>query len=237
VDDARFFFTDRHGGVSAAPYATLNLGGGVGDDPASVAANRATVAERAGVPAERLVFMRQTHSRLVRTVVIGESVPPGVDGIVTAERGVALAVLVADCVPILARDPIAGVIAATHAGRIGAASGIALATIEAMAALGARPDRIRVLLGPAVCGRCYEVPADMRAAVDVDLPGSAAETSWGTPSLDLRRGIGEQLEAAGVGRVSADERCTVEDPALFSHRRDGLTGRFAGVIWRPALAG
>ena len=127
MDDARFFFTDRHGGTSAAPYATLNLGGGVGDDPAAVAANRATVAERAGVPAERLVFMRQTHSRVVHTVVVGESVPSGVDGIVTAERGVALAVLVADCVPILARDPVAGVIAAAHAGRVGAAAGIALA--------------------------------------------------------------------------------------------------------------
>ena len=141
----------------------------------------------------------------------------------------------ADCVPILAHDPVAGVIAAVHAGRVGAAAGIAIATIETMATLGASPDRISVVLGPAVCGRCYEVPADMRAEVDTELSGSAAETSWGTPSLDLRRGLGRQLETLGVETVSIDARCTIEDPALFSHRRDGLTGRFAGVIWRPAV--
>lgn len=227
------FFTNRRGGTSAAPYATLNLGGGVGDDPAAVAANRAIVAARAGVPDHRLVFMRQTHSRLVHAVALGEPVPDGVDGIVTADRGVALAVLVADCVPMLAHDPDAGVIAATHAGRNGAAAGIALATLEAMESLGARRERIRVLLGPAVCGRCYEVPAGMRADVDAVLPGSADETSWGTPSLDLRGGIRQQLAAVGVAEVVLDRRCTIEDHEFFSHRREGLTGRFAGVIWRP----
>lgn len=230
---ARMFFTTRQGGVSAAPYASLNLGGGVGDEPGAVLTNRAVVAARAGLAPDRLVFMNQVHSRVVHTVVPGQPVPPGVDGIVTAHPGIGLAVLVADCVPLVAHDPEAGVIAAVHAGRPGAAAGIAMATLEAMQASGARRDRIRVRLGPAVCGRCYEVPEDMRADVDARLPGSAAETSWGTPSLDLRRGLGHQLAAAGVGEVTIDERCTMEDPELYSYRRDGLTGRFAGIIWTP----
>jgi YfiH family protein len=227
------FVTTRHGGSSAAPYDSLNLGGGVGDDPDAVRANRAAVAGRAGLAPDRLIFMNQVHSRIVHRVIPGEPVPAGVDGLVTADRGVGLAVLVADCVPLLARDSEAGVIAATHAGRKGAAAGIAVATIDAMEALGARRDRISVLLGPAVCGRCYEVPAEMRAEVDLDLPGSAAETSWGTPSLDLRRGMVRQLGSVGVTAVTVDGACTMEVRQYFSHRREGITGRFAGVIWMP----
>lgn len=227
------FFTTRHGGVSAAPYAALNLGDGVGDDPDAVRANRASVATRVGVPPDRLVFMNQVHSRTVHTVVAGRPIPSGIDGIVTAEPGLGLAVLAADCVPVLARDPRAGVIGAAHAGRPGAAAGIATALIEAMEALGAHRAQITVALGPAVCGRCYEVPADMRADIDRRLPGSASETSWGTPSLDLRRGMAKQLTIAGVSEVSVDDRCTIEDPDLYSYRRDGRTGRFAGVIWMP----
>jgi YfiH family protein len=227
------FVTTRHGGSSVAPYASLNLGGGVGDDPGAVRANRVAVAGRAGLAPDRLVFMNQVHSRIVHPVVPGEPVPSGIDGVATAHRGVGLAVLVADCVPMLARDPQAGVIAATHAGRQGAAAGIAIATIEAMEALGACRDRISVLLGPAVCGRCYEVPAGMRADVDANLPGSADETSWGTASLDLRRGMARQLAAAGVTSVVLDPACTIEDHQYFSHRREGVTGRFAGVIWMP----
>jgi YfiH family protein len=230
----RFLFTDRHGGVSATPFASLNLGGGVGDDPAAVADNRASVARRVGVPSARLVFMNQGHSATVE-IVRGDDRPEDVvDGMVTTEPGLALAVLVADCVPILAHDPDAGVIAAAHAGRRGAAAGIAARMVDVMEANGASRDRIQVVLGPAVCGSCYEVPADMRADVERDLPGSATETSWGTPALDIRAGIRHQLVDSGVQRLETDSRCTMEDPGLFSHRRDGRSGRFAGVIWMPS---
>ena len=91
-----------------------------------------------------------------------------------------------------------------------------------------------MLLGPAICGRCYEVPAAMRDEVEAALPGSAAVTHRGTPGLDLRAGLARQLRGAGVAGVAVDPRCTAEDPDLFSHRRDGTTGRQAGLIWIDA---
>jgi len=150
---------------------------------------------------------------------------------VTDRPGIALAVLSADCVPLLLADPVAGVIGAAHAGRVGAASGVLASTLEAMRTLGARPERTEVLLGPAVCGGCYEVPAAMRDAVGAVLPGSACRTRAGTPGLDLRAGLRSQLAALGVSRVDTDPRCTMEDPVLYSHRRDGLTGRLAALTW------
>ena len=106
---------------------------------------------------------------------VDPSAVSGVDGIVTAAAGLGLAVLVADCVPILAGDPSAGVIAAVHAGRLGAAGGVALRALAAMVSAGARVDAVEVLLGPAICGRCYEVPAAMRDEVG----GGAARIGGG----------------------------------------------------------
>jgi YfiH family protein len=238
-------FTTRAGGVSAPPYSSLNLGGGVGDDPAAVLANRARVAALTGLPAAAVVWMNQVHGTTVTTVGSGDVAPRPADpvtgagslstcdGVVTAAAGVALAVLVADCVPMLAGDPEAGVIAAVHAGRRGAADGIAIRAIEAMIAAGASIGAVRVVLGPAICGACYEVPAAMRDEVEGALPGSAVTTDRGTPGLDLRAGLARQLRSAGAGSVVIDPRCTFTDPALFSHRRGAPTGRFAGLIWLP----
>ena len=156
---------------------------------------------------------------------------PGTDGLVTSVAGLALAVLVADCVPVLLADPAAGVVAAVHAGRVGAAAGIVPRSVEALVAAGATPGGTDALLGPAVCGKCYEVPAELRAEVEARLPGSATTTRRGTPGLDLRAGIARQLAALGVARIVVDPRCTAEDPELFSYRRDGVTGRQAGVAW------
>jgi YfiH family protein len=150
---------------------------------------------------------------------------------VTALPGVGLAVLAADCVPVLLADPRAGVVGAAHAGRVGAAAGVVPATLAAMVERGARVEAVEVLLGPAVCGGCYEVPADMRAEVDAALPGSAARTRGGTPGLDLRAGLYRQLTALGVARIGVDPRCTAEDRELYSHRRDGRTGRLAAITW------
>jgi copper oxidase (laccase) domain-containing protein len=114
---------------------------------------------------------------------------------------------------------------------VGARIGIVPRVLEAMVAAGARPDRIGALLGPAASGRQYEVPAAMRADVEAHLPGSATTTVRGTPGLDLRAGIRRQLTAAGVTAVAEDPRCTIEDTALFSHRRGAPTGRMGSVIW------
>lgn len=238
VPGVRRLVTTRRGGVSAPPYDSFNLGGGVGDDPSAVAANRERLAAAAGLPAERIVWMRQVHGATVTRVTLQDGCPgpdplPDTDGIVTSDRGVGLAVLVADCVPILAADPVAGVIAAVHAGRRGAADGIALRAVEQMIMLGAAPERIDVLLGPAICGACYEVPSEMRNEVDAALPGAACVTDRGTAGLDLRAGLAAQFRENGVAAVVVDPRCTATDPDLFSHRRAAPTGRLAGLIWLP----
>ncbi|HEX5494610.1 MAG TPA: peptidoglycan editing factor PgeF [Mycobacteriales bacterium] len=224
--------TSRPGGVSRPPYDAFNLGAHVGDDPAAVGANRRRLAGELGVGADRLAWMDQVHGSAVAVLDRPAARPlPATDALVTAVRGLPLAVVVADCVPVLMADPVAGVVAAVHAGRPGAAAGIAVRALRAMLALGAEPDRVDVLLGPAVCGGCYEVPARMRAEVDAALPGSASRTRRGTAGLDLRAGIAAQLRAEGVGQVVQDSRCTAEDTALFSYRRDGRTGRQAGLVW------
>jgi hypothetical protein len=132
---------------------------------------------------------------------------------------------------VLLADPVAGVVAAVHAGREGLRRGVVPAALAAMTRLGARPADVEALLGPAVCGLDYEVPAAMQAEVARVAPASAVRTRQGTPGLDLRAGLAEVLHGAGVQQVVHDPRCTVEDPRLFSHRRDGVTGRQAGVVW------
>lgn len=224
--------TTRAGGASKAPYATFNLGLSVGDDPAAVAANRKRLAAGIGLPEDRLVWMGQVHGRNA-VVVDGpqESFVPDTDALVTAEPRLALVTLAADCVPVLLADPHANVVAVAHAGRPGARAGVVLAALEAMTTRGARIERVEVLLGPAVCGQCYEVPPDMQDDVESHLPGSACRTRRGTTGLDLRAGLWRQLAVAGVARIGVDPRCTVEDDQLYSYRRDGKTGRLAALTW------
>ncbi|MGQ0841057.1 peptidoglycan editing factor PgeF [Actinokineospora sp.] len=224
--------TTRDGGASQTPYDSFNLGEHVGDAPDAVAANRARLAADLGLAADRLVWMEQVHGRTV-AVVDGPRAAPveATDGLVTAEPGLALVALVADCVPILLADPVAGVVAAVHAGRVGARVGVVPAALAAMASVGADVRRVEVLLGPSVCGDCYEVPQAMQTDVEKHLPGSACRTRKGTAGLDLRAGLWRQLADAGVARIGIDPRCTNEEPALFSHRREGTTGRLAAITW------
>src|SRR6201999_1333631 len=123
-----------------------------------------------------------------------------------------------------------GVVAAVHAGRVGAQKGVVVRTVEAMRDAGAHVEDMSVLLGPAVSGANYEVPAEMAAEVEAALPGSLTTTSRGTPGLDLRAGIARQLMDLGVAAVEVDPRCTVADRNLFSHRRDARTGRLASLV-------
>ncbi|MFJ1637586.1 peptidoglycan editing factor PgeF [Streptomyces sp. NPDC088256] len=231
---AHFSFTDRWGGVSAAPYAELNLGGAVGDDPAAVLANRERAARGLGLDPTRVVWMNQVHGRDVAVVEgpWGDASPvPAVDAVVTARRGLPLAVLTADCTPVLLADPVAGIAAAAHAGRPGLVAGVVPAVVEAMAGLGADTSRIVARTGPAVCGRCYEVPAEMRAEVAREVPAAWSETSWGTPAVDVTAGVHAQLEALGVVDRQASPVCTLESSDHFSYRRDRTTGRLAGYVW------
>ncbi|WP_443071287.1 peptidoglycan editing factor PgeF [Streptomyces sp. NBC_01465] len=233
MSGAHFAFTDRWGGVSAVPYEELNLGGAVGDEASAVLANRELAAKTLGLDPARVVWMNQVHGRDVAVVdgPWGAGEPSAVDAVVTARRGLALAVLTADCTPVLLADPVAGIAAAAHAGRPGLVAGVVPAAVEAMVSLGADPARIVARTGPAVCGRCYEVPADMRDEVARSVPEARAETSWGTPSVDVVGGVHAQLEALGVRDRQRSGVCTLESPDHFSYRRDRTTGRLAGYVW------
>lgn len=188
-----------------------------------------------------LTFARlnQVHGDVV--VDIDETWPAGsresgdvpvADALVTKRRDVGLMIRVADCVPIVLADPVGGVIGAVHAGRKGVSLDIVGRAVDRMRVLGA--SDLRAWVGPHVCGRCYEVPEEMRSEIAALVPQTRSETSWGTPSLDLGAGVLAQLEAAGVSsaRVTTINRCTLEDDQLHSHRRDGeKSGRFAGLVW------
>ncbi|MCT9082733.1 peptidoglycan editing factor PgeF [Streptomyces fulvoviolaceus] len=233
VSGAHFAFTDRWGGVSAAPYEELNLGGAVGDDAEAVRTNRELAAKSLGLDPAQVVWMNQVHGADVAVLdePWGAEPVPEVDAIVTARRGLALAVLTADCTPVLLADPVAGIAAAAHAGRPGMVAGVVPAAVRAMTELGAEPSRIVVRTGPAVCGRCYEVPEAMRAEVAAVEPAAHAETSWGTEAVDVTAGVHAQLERLGVRDREQSPVCTLESGDHFSYRRDRTTGRLAGYVW------
>ncbi|MBB4924125.1 peptidoglycan editing factor PgeF [Kitasatospora kifunensis] len=223
--------TDRHGGVSPSPYGR-NLGGATADDYQNVLRNRDLTARQFGLAPDRVVWMRQVHSATVQRV----SAPwgnqaPELDGVWTTEPGLALASLGADCAAVLLADPVARIVGAAHSGRVGTLTGVAPNLVAAMAEAGAEPARMTALIGPAACGHCYEVPAAMREEAAAVLPEVWSTTRQGTPALDLRAGITAQLTRAGVATVRQDERCTIEDHDLFSHRREQATGRFAAYVW------
>jgi len=241
-DGVRVQFTGRAGGVSTGSYRGLNLGDGVGDDPAAVAANRDQVLRAIGPGPRRLAWMRQVHGAEVvfagvpstgRCAAAGPDagVSPSADAMFTDSPLVALGALGADCAAVLVADPVAGLVGAAHAGRPGLTAGVVPALMAAMAAAGARANRMFAAIGPSICGLCYEVPAWMRDEVAALVPGSGCVTSKGTPGIDLRAGLRSQLAGLGVARIADDPRCTAQSAELFSYRRDGTTGRCAGLIW------
>jgi YfiH family protein len=227
--------------VAFTNAAAGNLALHVGDDPAEVSRRRRELDRAAGLGRQGsqymgFQYMNQVHGSEVATFGPLPAGPaPTADAMVS--RGAALAVMVADCVPVVlvgsARGggPVLGVV---HAGRPGVASGVVPAAVARMRELGAK--EISAWIGPSVCGRCYEVPAGMRAEVAAVAPGTWCETSHGTPGLDLPAGVRHQLESAGVA-VEYSGGCTLEDSELFSYRRDPATGRFAGLVWTGAADG
>lgn len=229
----RYVFTDRHGGHSSAPFDGCNLSSRVGDDPDQVAANRRAVAGRLGIDPDRVVFLHQVHGA---GVVVAEQQwngdAPQADGVVTTRRGLVLAVLAADCTPVLVADPDIGMVGAGHAGRPGLVRGVVPALLDRMRELGANPERAVAAIGPSVCGGCYEVPAPMQAEVAAAVPAARALTRQGTPALDIAAGVAAQLRAGGVPTVTRFPVCTMESPDHYSHRREGSpSGRFAGYVW------
>jgi YfiH family protein len=230
-------FTDRHGGVSAAPFDSLNLAWAGGDEPEAMAENhRLLLADFApGAGLESLAQLSQVHGNAVAEVgsegpghdVEGRLHAVG-DGLVTNQPGVSLMVRAADCVPVLLADEDGAVVGAAHCGRPGLVAGIVPATVAAMRDLGAAA--LTAWIGPSVCGRCYEVPQQLQDDVAAVEPASRASTSWGTPSLDVAAGVRAQLACDGVEVVDL-ARCTRESPDLFSYRRDGVrSGRQSGII-------
>jgi YfiH family protein len=224
-------FTDRVGGVSEAPFDTLNLATHVGDDPAAVESNRATVATRARVRLDRFVVLAAVSGGPVARVDASSPAEVGgVEAIVTTEPDLAVGVIAADCVPVLLADESGGVVGAAHAGRRGVEARIVTDTVADMVGLGARRDRIVAWVGPAICGRCYEVGDDVAAQTLRIAPAAQSMTSWGTTALDLPGAVVVELTDAGIGDIRHQKRCTYEDSSLYSFRRDGLTGRQASVI-------
>lgn len=215
-----------------------NLALHVGDDPAAVRRRRAGLEAAAGLGGRSFRYMNQVHGSDVATV--GPASPgaaaPTADAMVSLTEP--LAVMVADCVPVVLvgesrdTDPAGGpVLGVVHAGRPGVAAGVVPAAVARLRGLGA--DRVSAWIGPSICGRCYEVPEDLRADVAAAVPATWCSTSAGTPGLDLPAGVRSQLEAEGVA-VEHPGGCTLEDGNLFSYRRDNRTGRFAGLVWTDA---
>jgi len=221
---ARVLVTTRTGGRSAPPYDENNLASHVGDDPDAVAANRRRLAGELGV--DRVQFMRQVHAASVAVVdrTTDDDVAD-VDALVTATPGLAIAVLVADCVPVALVSRRA--VAVVHAGRRGVVDGVVAAAVAAVRRLD--DGWIAATVGPAICGRCYEVPAAMQAEAVAAVPAAKSTTSAGTPGLDLPAAVRAQLLDAGVDVGNDAAECTRESPRYYSHRRDGVTGRFAMV--------
>jgi polyphenol oxidase len=227
---ARALFTTRRGGVSAGPYASLNLGLWTDDEPANVHANRDRLAALAGIDRGRFAQGRQVHGAEVRALQAPpdpDEEPAPADGQATSVAGVAPVVLVADCLPIALGAP--GAVAMLHAGWRGLAGGVVEEGVRAVRALGGSAD-IVAAIGPGAGGCCYEVGEEVHAAFAPH--GGAVRRGR---NLDLKAIAVRELEATGVSAVHDVGICTMcADPQLFySHRRDGgVTGRQAGVVWR-----
>ena len=232
------FFT-RRGGASSGIFAGLNCGPGSSDQSDIVAINRARVAGALDLPPGALVSLNQTHSATVVTLTAPPAGRLAADGMVTNVPGLGLAVLTADCQPVLLADAGAGVIGAAHAGWRGARDGVLEATVAAMEALGARRDAIHAVIGPTISQTAYEVgPEFLAGFTDVDpansrffAPGQGDRLRFDLPSFGLHR-----LRQAGVAHAVWTRHCTYSDPERFysfrrsSHAGEADYGRLISVI-------
>lgn len=233
-------FSSRAGGFGTGPYRSLNLGLHVGDDLRTVLRNRrrlVTVLSLAGLP---WATVRQIHSATIvqaRPELLGQGPPEArpplaeADGLVTNQPGLLLAVFMADCVPVLLADPAARVVGAVHAGWRGLAAGTVERGVKCFAGLGADLGASVAAVGPAIGPCCYEVGPEVAEAVAGRYPAATAITRDGRLAVDTTAAAVQALERAGVGAVRAARECTAHQPErFFSYRRDGTSGRQAGIV-------
>lgn len=217
----KYCFTNRTGGASSGAFASLNLGTHVSDDLESVLANRALLAKEHGP----IQYMSQVHGNRVAIIEEVTDEDPTADALVTGIPGVSLAVQVADCIPLLLHSSQS--VAAVHVGRKGLVNGVALVALDVMRDMGS--SQITAIIGPSICGSCYEVSQEIHDEVAALHPAASARTPQGTPALDLPAALRAVLVSAGISIID-EFRCTHESDDLFSYRRDGVTGRQAGII-------
>ena len=217
----KYRFTNRTGGVSTGAFASLNVGLHVGDADRDVLANRAVLEGEYGP----IQYMNQVHGDRVAIIETVTDEYPTVDSLVTGIPGITLAVQVADCIPLLLHSTHA--VAAVHVGRKGLVNAVTVKTLEIMRAMGAMD--IKAIIGPSICGPCYEVSQEIYDEVTAIHPTAASQTARGTVSLDLPAALRTLLESEAITIVD-ESRCTVEDFNLYSYRRDGVTGRQVGII-------
>jgi len=198
-------------------YESLNLAFHVGDEPAVVESNRKIIGAAQ--------FMNQVHGDEIQVIDSISNEIPTCDGLITATPNLAVAVMVADCIPLLLISKEA--VGAIHVGRAGLVNRIALKAVQQMRSLGA--IELHAVLGPSICGSCYEVPFQMQQDVVAEHPRAFTTTRKGTPGLDLSKALIADLVSVGVS-YEASTICTFEDEQYFSHRRQNPTGRFAGVV-------
>lgn len=214
-------FTKRTGGVSHGAFASLNLGTHVGDELADVLENRRLLTAEVGP----LQFMNQVHGDRIALIEEVTDEVPTADALITGIPGISLAVMVADCIPLLLSSPES--VAAVHVGRRGLVNEITRKTLSVMRDMGA--SKISAIIGPAICGTCYEVSEEVFEEVLALHPLAQSQTLTGTLALDLPRALTSVLKDEGVEIIN-QFTCTVENDEYFSYRRDGVTGRQAGVI-------
>lgn len=240
IQGIRAVLSTRHGGVSEGGFASLNLGYHVGDDPARVSENRLRLASAAGYDAAALVCGRQVHGTALawvgeemrgRGAFAWDDALPDTDGLLTDVPGLPLAILVADCAPVLIADPVGRRLAVVHAGWRGAVGRIASSAARELVAAGSRAGDLRAVIGPTLCPACFEIGPEVAALASPF--GDVVVTGYGKPHLDVIALLRADLAAAGVQDVAAHPACTrCEAETFFSHRASGGTaGRFALVAW------
>ena len=231
VPGLRHAFFTRQGGVSEGPFASLNMGRRSGDDPRNITANRARAAQELGFRPELLVTALQVHSPTCITVrePWAPDAAPEADALATDRPGLLLGVLTADCGPVLLADPQARVIGAAHAGWKGALGGVLESVLEAMASLGARPERVTAAIGPAIAQVSYEVGPELAVRFQGADPASLScfAPVPGSDRLlfDLKAYAAGRLRRAGVERIEILPNDTAaEEDLFFSYRRTTKRG-------------
>lgn len=224
--------TGRWGGHSGAPFASLNLASHVGDEPASVGLNRALVGDLVG--ARGIAVTGAVHGASW-AIAPGPGEIAGIDAVISQTPGLGVMALGADCLVlgIIGDDDLT--VAAVHCGWRGLVADVTGATLSALSGLGVQAQQ--VILGPSVCGSCYPVPSERSAEVRAACSDAVADAALvrcpdGQPGIDVRRGVRARLAELGIDAITSLDACTAESPALFSHRRDGVTGRQGLVLVR-----